>query len=166
MLCLQVLARCRGVEDVTVEFADIVEAARQSNLIKQPYKNICQKKYRPQLFVAIVFMIFQQFDGELFKVIIVMMPHDVWLSLLAPREVADDAGCTTLMLMRSCTMWQLPVSGSMACLANLIVPFQHCSMRDAELLCACCRNQRHHLREYFALTNPNCAILRQGSGTD
>ncbi|CAL8468665.1 g8205 [Coccomyxa elongata] len=58
-----VLERCRGVPQVDVEFEDIVEAARQSNLIKNPYLNILQRKYRPQLIIACIFMIFQQFDG-------------------------------------------------------------------------------------------------------
>lgn len=34
---LQVLRKIRGVDNVEVEYADIVEAARQSNLIKHPY---------------------------------------------------------------------------------------------------------------------------------
>ena len=37
MHVLQVLQRIRGVQNVEVEYADIVEAARQSNLIKNPY---------------------------------------------------------------------------------------------------------------------------------
>jgi sugar porter (SP) family MFS transporter len=60
---LRVLQRIRGVEGVDVEYADILEAARQSNLIKYPYANICKRKYRPQLITVLVFMIFQQFDG-------------------------------------------------------------------------------------------------------
>lgn len=60
---VQVLERCRGVPQVDVEFEDIVEAARQSNLIKNPYLNILQRKYRPQFVIACIFMIFQQFDG-------------------------------------------------------------------------------------------------------
>ena len=59
---MQVLQRARGVEDVSVELDDIVEAARQSRLIKNPYKSIMQRKYRPQLVIAVIFMIFQQFD--------------------------------------------------------------------------------------------------------
>lgn len=50
------------MKEVDVEFEDIVEAARQSNLIKSPYMNILKKKYRPQFIIACIFMIFQQFD--------------------------------------------------------------------------------------------------------
>ncbi len=59
---MQVLQRARGVENVEIELEDIVEAARQSRLVKNPYKTILQRKYRPQFLVACVFMIFQQFD--------------------------------------------------------------------------------------------------------
>ena len=59
---MQVLQRARGVENVEIELEDIVEAARQSRMVKNPYKTILQRKYRPQLLIACVFMIFQQFD--------------------------------------------------------------------------------------------------------
>lgn len=39
-----------------------MEAARQSRMIKNPYKSILKRKYRPQLVIASIFMIFQQFD--------------------------------------------------------------------------------------------------------
>lgn len=58
-----VLKKIRGVDDVEAEFADIVEAARQSNLVKHPYRNLMKRKYRPQLVISCVFMICQQFDG-------------------------------------------------------------------------------------------------------
>ena len=56
------LQRARGVDNVDIELEDIVEAARQSRMIKNPYKSILQRKYRPQLVIACIFMIFQQFD--------------------------------------------------------------------------------------------------------
>ena len=56
------LQKARGVEDVEIELHDIVEAARQSRLIRNPYISIWKRKYRPQLFVALIFMLFQQFD--------------------------------------------------------------------------------------------------------
>jgi hypothetical protein len=57
-----VLQRARGVDDVEIELEDIVEAARQSRMIRNPYITILQRKYRPQLVIACIFMIFQQFD--------------------------------------------------------------------------------------------------------
>ena len=59
---MQVLQRARGVDNVEIELEDIVEAARQSRMIKNPYMTILQRKYRPQLIIACIFMIFQQFD--------------------------------------------------------------------------------------------------------
>ena len=59
---LQVLQKARGVEDVDIELEDITEAARQSRLIKNPYLTIIKRKYRPQFIIALIFMIFQQFD--------------------------------------------------------------------------------------------------------
>ena len=73
---MQVLQRARGVDDVEIELEDIVEAARQSRMIKNPYKSILQRKYRPQLVVALIFMIFQQFDVSPRHLII-------WLFVLA-----------------------------------------------------------------------------------
>lgn len=50
------------MKEVDLEYEDILEAARQSNLIKNPYYNILKRKYRPQLIISLIFMIFQQFD--------------------------------------------------------------------------------------------------------
>ena len=59
------LQRARGVDNVEIELEDIVEAARQSRMIKNPYMTILQRKYRPQFIIACIFMIFQQFDVSL-----------------------------------------------------------------------------------------------------
>lgn len=56
------LRRARGVEDVETELEDIVEAAKQSRQIRNPYYSIWRRRYRPQLIIALIFMIFQQFD--------------------------------------------------------------------------------------------------------
>ena len=74
---LQVLQRARGVDNVEIELEDIVEAARQSRMIKNPYITILQRKYRPQLVIACIFMIFQQFDVSLYRQrIIPSHPHE------------------------------------------------------------------------------------------
>lgn len=44
-----------------------MEAARQSRMIKNPYITILQRKYRPQLVIACIFMFFQQFDVSLYR---------------------------------------------------------------------------------------------------
>ena len=42
----RVLSRIRGVEDVSEEFGDIVEAARQGNLVRRPWVNLFRPQYR------------------------------------------------------------------------------------------------------------------------
>lgn len=64
-LLVQVLQRARGVDNVDVELGDILDAARQSRLIRNPYISILKRKYRPQLVISCIFMIFQQFDVRL-----------------------------------------------------------------------------------------------------
>ena len=59
------LQRARGVDNVDVELGDILDAARQSRLIRNPYISILKRKYRPQLVISCIFMIFQQFDVRL-----------------------------------------------------------------------------------------------------
>lgn len=58
-----VLSRVRGVEDVDEEFQDIIEAARLGNMVQRPWANIFKSQYRPQLYISILFMMFQQFTG-------------------------------------------------------------------------------------------------------
>ena len=58
-----VLVRVRGVDNVDEEFQDIIDAARQSNQIKRPWRNLLKSQYRPQLYVSLLFMMFQQFTG-------------------------------------------------------------------------------------------------------
>lgn len=57
------LQSIRGTHDVQQEFEDLIEASIMSNSIKHPFKNILQRKYRPQLVMAIAIPFFQQFTG-------------------------------------------------------------------------------------------------------
>ncbi|XP_061351794.1 hexose carrier protein HEX6-like [Gastrolobium bilobum] len=57
------LQRIRGTNDVQPELEDLIEASNISNSIKHPFKNILQRKYRPQLVMAIAIPFFQQFTG-------------------------------------------------------------------------------------------------------
>ena len=50
---------------MSAEFEDIVEAASQAKTVTNPWKNISQAKYRPQLVTAILIPLFQQFTGAL-----------------------------------------------------------------------------------------------------
>ncbi|KAF2315850.1 hypothetical protein GH714_040397 [Hevea brasiliensis] len=55
------LQRIRGTTDVQAELEDLTKASSVS--IKHPFKNILQRKYRPQLVMAIAIPFFQQVTG-------------------------------------------------------------------------------------------------------
>lgn len=57
------LERIRGTKDVQAEFDDIVEANEMSKSVKHPFRNILERKYRPQLVMAVAIPFFQQFTG-------------------------------------------------------------------------------------------------------
>ncbi|XP_052174213.1 hexose carrier protein HEX6-like [Diospyros lotus] len=57
------LQRIRGTEDVQAEFDDLIKASEISKTIKHPFKKILQRKYRPQLVMAIAIPFFQQVTG-------------------------------------------------------------------------------------------------------
>ena len=60
----KVLVRIRGVDNVDEEFQDIIDAARAANQIKHPWRNVFKSQYRPQLYISLLFMLFQQFTGS------------------------------------------------------------------------------------------------------
>lgn len=57
------LVKIRGVDDVENEYNDLVEASEASKLVKNPWATILQRKYRPQLTMAICIPLFQQLTG-------------------------------------------------------------------------------------------------------
>nr|GMC64148.1 sugar transport protein 12-like [Ipomoea batatas] len=57
------LRRIRGVDNVDEEFNDLVAASEASNKIKHPWKNLLERKYRPQLVMSILIPSFQQLTG-------------------------------------------------------------------------------------------------------
>ncbi|RDX64831.1 Sugar carrier protein C, partial [Mucuna pruriens] len=57
------LQRVRGVDDVDEEFNDLVTASEASRLVAHPWRNLLQRKYRPQLTMAILIPFFQQLTG-------------------------------------------------------------------------------------------------------
>ncbi|KAJ4706614.1 Hexose carrier protein [Melia azedarach] len=59
----QMLQRVRGTTDVKAELDDLIRASSISKTIKNPYKKIIQRKYRPQLVMAIAIPFFQQVTG-------------------------------------------------------------------------------------------------------
>ncbi|KAL5728407.1 Hexose carrier protein hex6 [Ranunculus cassubicifolius] len=57
------LQRVRGVADVEDEFDDLMKANDNSKAIKDPFRKLLEKKYRPQLVMAITIPFFQQITG-------------------------------------------------------------------------------------------------------
>ncbi|KAG6515029.1 hypothetical protein ZIOFF_025407 [Zingiber officinale] len=57
------LRRIRGTDDIFEEYGDLVAASEESKLVKHPWANIIQRKYRPQLIMAILIPFFQQLTG-------------------------------------------------------------------------------------------------------
>ncbi|KDO40084.1 hypothetical protein CISIN_1g043907mg, partial [Citrus sinensis] len=59
----KMLQRIRGISDVKAELNDLIRASSTSKSITQPFKNIIQRKYRPQPVMAILIPFFQQVTG-------------------------------------------------------------------------------------------------------
>uniref|UniRef100_A0A453BQJ7 Major facilitator superfamily (MFS) profile domain-containing protein n=1 Tax=Aegilops tauschii subsp. strangulata TaxID=200361 RepID=A0A453BQJ7_AEGTS len=60
----RMLNRIRGSDvDISEEYADLVVASEESKLVQHPWRNILQRKYRPQLTMAIMIPFFQQLTG-------------------------------------------------------------------------------------------------------
>ncbi|KAJ4956868.1 hypothetical protein NE237_013651 [Protea cynaroides] len=57
------LRKIRGTDNVELEFQDIIAASDESKKVNNPWKTIMERKYRPQLVMAIAIPLFQQFTG-------------------------------------------------------------------------------------------------------
>lgn len=58
-----ILTRIRGTDDVNAEYDDMVEASEIAQRVKHPFRNLLQKRNRPQLVMAIAIPFFQQVTG-------------------------------------------------------------------------------------------------------
>lgn len=59
----EVLRRIRGTDNIEPEFLELVEASRVAKLVQHPFRNLLQRKNRPQLVIAVALQVFQQFTG-------------------------------------------------------------------------------------------------------
>lgn len=59
----KLLEKIRGTKDVDAEFQDMIEASEFAGSVKHPYRNILEKKYRPELVMAIFMPTFQILTG-------------------------------------------------------------------------------------------------------
>ncbi|XP_071691466.1 sugar transport protein 13-like [Rutidosis leptorrhynchoides] len=58
-----VLRKIRGVDNVEPEYLELVEASRIAKEVKHPFRNLLQRRNRPQLVIAVALQFFQQFTG-------------------------------------------------------------------------------------------------------
>lgn len=59
----KILEKIRGTKNVSAEYQDMVDASELANSIKHPFRNIFQKRNRPQLVMAILMPTFQILTG-------------------------------------------------------------------------------------------------------
>lgn len=52
-----VLKKIRGTENVEAEYLEIVEASRLAAEVKHPFRNLLQRRNRPQLVIAIALQV-------------------------------------------------------------------------------------------------------------
>nr|CAD1837647.1 unnamed protein product [Ananas comosus var. bracteatus] len=52
-----------GTPNIEPEFEEILAASRAAQRVKHPFRNLLQRRNRPQLVIAVVLQIFQQFTG-------------------------------------------------------------------------------------------------------
>ncbi|KZV37245.1 sugar carrier protein A [Dorcoceras hygrometricum] len=59
----KVLEKIRGTSDVHAELEDIIDASELANSVEHPFRNILEKRNRPQLVMAIFMPTFQILTG-------------------------------------------------------------------------------------------------------
>jgi sugar porter (SP) family MFS transporter len=59
----RMLRRVRGTDDVAAEYDDLVAAGEASRAVTHPWRDIRQRRYRPQLVMAVAIPLFQQLTG-------------------------------------------------------------------------------------------------------
>ncbi|KAK6253091.1 hypothetical protein QUC31_014811 [Theobroma cacao] len=59
----RMLQRVRGTQDVDDEFQDLVDASEAAKKVEHPWRNILEKRYRPQLVFCTLIPFFQQLTG-------------------------------------------------------------------------------------------------------
>ncbi|KAL4297928.1 hypothetical protein GQ457_12G003250 [Hibiscus cannabinus] len=58
-----VLRKIRGTDNIEPEFLELVEASRLAKQVKHPFRDLLQRRNRPQLVIAVALQIFQQCTG-------------------------------------------------------------------------------------------------------
>jgi MFS family permease len=59
----QMLRKVRGTDNVDDEFQDLIDATEAAKKVAHPWRNILERRYRPQLVICILVPFFQQLTG-------------------------------------------------------------------------------------------------------
>ncbi|CAN6453613.1 unnamed protein product [Victoria cruziana] len=59
----EVLKKIRGTPNVEPEFEEILAASEAARQVRHPFRNLLQRRNRPQLVIAVWLQVFQQFTG-------------------------------------------------------------------------------------------------------
>ncbi|KAL5196544.1 hypothetical protein ABZP36_000056 [Zizania latifolia] len=59
----RLLGRVRGTDKIEEEYNDLLEASKKSKRVTNPWRNILERQYRPQLTMAIAIPLFTQLTG-------------------------------------------------------------------------------------------------------
>ena len=57
------MKKMRGIDNVTAKYEELILTSEMAWQVKHPYRNLMKRKSRPQLVIAIVMQVFQQFTG-------------------------------------------------------------------------------------------------------
>ncbi|KAF3336573.1 sugar transport protein 8-like protein [Carex littledalei] len=60
---MNTLKKIRGLDNTTAKYEELVLASEMAQQVQHPYRNLMKRKSRPQLVIAIVMQVFQQFTG-------------------------------------------------------------------------------------------------------
>lgn len=60
---LAMLKKIRGTEEVELEYNELMQASKIAQEVKHPFRKVMMRSSRPQLVIAILMQIFQQFTG-------------------------------------------------------------------------------------------------------
>lgn len=53
----EVLRKIRGTDNIEPEFLELVEASRVAKQVKHPFRNLLQRKNRPQLIISVALQV-------------------------------------------------------------------------------------------------------------
>jgi sugar porter (SP) family MFS transporter len=59
----ETLTKIRGTDNITAEYNDMIEASEIAQAVQNPFRNILQRRNRPEVVMAVLIPLFKQFTG-------------------------------------------------------------------------------------------------------